>query len=286
LANVLVSVITPALDAGPFIARTLASVRSQSYESVEHIVVDGGSVDDTAAIVEREPSVRLIEAPGLLQAAAVNRGVAEAQGEIIVILNADDILYPEAIERLVAGLDDPDAVAVYADGVYIDEADQILSPYPTADFHPYLLIESCYICQPASAIRRAAFLGIGGMNPSLDVALDYDLWIRLSRHGRFRRIPGVLAGSRMHRANKTFTRRVEVYHEAISVLHAHYGYVPYTWTYAYACWRLYRKDGFFEQPPRTKLSVLLALGLGVWFNPRQPLRAVRDWYRHRAIGRR
>jgi len=286
LADDLVSVITPALNAGPFIARTISSVASQTYRPLEHIVVDGGSLDETAAIVGRDSSVRLIEAPGLLQAAAVNRGVSEAQGEIIVILNADDILYPGAIEALVAGLEDLHAVAVYADGVHIDEADRVLAPYATADFNPSLLIESCYICQPASAIRRAAFLDVGGMNPSLDIALDYDLWIRLSRRGRFRRIPGILAGSRMHRANKTLARRVEVYHESIRVLHDHYGYVPYTWTYAYACWHLYRKDGFFELPPRTKISVLLSLGLGVWLNPRQPLRAVRDWYRHRAIGRR
>ncbi len=278
---------TPALNAGRFIARTLQSVLAQQYPHIEHIVVDGGSVDDTPSLVTASGSARLLVVPGLKQADAVNRGVAEACGEAIVVLNADDLLYADGVTLLVEALTaHPGAAAAYGDAVHIDENERVLSRYPTRSFDRDALLESCYICQPASVIRRAAFEAEGGMNPRLEVALDYDLWIRLARRRTFHKIEPVVAASRMHRENKTLARRGEVFREALGILRAHYGYVPYSWSYAYASWLLHRKDGFFEQPPLSRTAVLAALGLGLWLNPTRPRRYFEDWYGHRSAGRR
>jgi glycosyltransferase involved in cell wall biosynthesis len=279
--------VTPALNAGRFIARTLQSVRAQCYPHVEHIVVDGGSVDGTLDLVAACSSARLIVVPGLRQADAVNRGVAESRGEAIVVLNADDLLYANGVTLLVEALAaSPGAAAAYGDAVHVDENDCVLGRYPTRSFDRDALLESCYICQPASAIRRTAFEAEGGMNPRLEVALDYDLWIRLARGHTFHKLEGVVAASRMHRENKTLARRGEVFREALAVLRAHYGYFPYSWSYAYASWLLHRKDGFFEQPPRSRAAVVAALGLGLWLNPTRPRRYFEDWYGHRSAGRR
>ncbi|HEY4439452.1 MAG TPA: glycosyltransferase [Candidatus Elarobacter sp.] len=280
-----VSVVTPALDAGRFIERTLSSVASQTYRDVEHIVVDGGSRDRTAELV-RESDARLLVVPGLRQAEAVNRGVAETRGELVVVLNADDVLEPDGIAALVTALaHEPDAVAAYGEALHVAADDAVISRYPTESFDPHALRERCYICQPAAAVRRTAFDAVGGMDARLDVAMDYDFWIRLARYGRFVHTEALVARSRMHEDNKTLARRGEVYREVIGILRRRYGYVPYGWAYAYASWLLHRGDQFFTPPPRSRIAVLFALALGVALNPLQPLRSVRDWYGHRTVAR-
>lgn len=257
---------------------------AQTYSPIEHVVVDGGSHDGTLAIVAEFPAVRAIRAPGLGQSASVNRAVADARGEIVVILNADDTLRPNAVATLVEALRDvPNAVAAYGDGVHIDEWGQQIGLYPTLPFDRAALLEGCYICQPASAVRRSAFLAAGGLDVELDVALDYDFWIRLARNGDFVRVDGVLAGSRMHRGNKTLARRGDLYREVVRILRAQFGYVPYSWCYGYANWLLDRGDQFFTPPRRPKASVALTLLLGLRLNVRQPLRFLRDWYGHRGL---
>ncbi len=204
-----------------------------------------------------------------------------------MVLNADDVVYVDGIVALVQALtDDPGSDVAYADAAHIDENDNVIEPYPTRPFDADALIEGCYICQPSSIVRRRAYEAAGGMNSALDYALDYDLWIRLARSGRFRKIEGVAAASRMHATNKTLAGRSSVFREVFSVLRAHYGFIPYSWSYAYASWLIYRNDGFFEQPPHSIVSVLASLGVGLSLNPRHPGRAFGDWFRHRSLGRR
>jgi hypothetical protein len=167
--------------------------------------------------------------------------------------------------------------------MHIDAKGSAISPYPTMPFDPHALLEACFICQPASAFRRSAFLQVGGMDERLDVALDYDLWIRLAGIGSFAYVDAVIAGSRMHGSNKTLSRRRDVYREVITILRRHFGYVPYTWSYAYANWLLERGDQFFTPAARPRLSVLFSLVVGVWLNPRSVVRYAKDWYQHRGI---
>jgi glycosyltransferase involved in cell wall biosynthesis len=229
----------------------------------------------------------LIEAPGLGQSASVNRGVAETGGDVVLVLNADDVLYHDGVAALVAGFERrPDAVAVYGEAAHIAEDGTVMDRYPTQPFDRDALRESCYICQPAAAVRRAAFDAIGGMDVRLDYAMDYDFWIRLAKHGDFAKVDELVAGSRMHRDNKTIAHRGAVHREVVRILRKHYRYVSYGWAYAYASWLLDRKDQYFDPPRPARRAVLFSLLLGLLLNPRRPLRYVGDWYAHRAIARR
>jgi glycosyltransferase involved in cell wall biosynthesis len=278
--------VTPTLNAERYLPETIASVSAQQYPHLEHIVVDAGSTDATEAIV-RASSARFIAAPGIRQAAAVNRGVRESDADVVMVLNADDVLYGGGVAALVDALSaTPSAAAAYGEAVHIDAAGARIAPYPTKPFDPRTLIEECYICHPASAVRRAAFDAVGGLDEHLDVVLDYDFWIRLSRHGTFVRTAKLIAGSRMHQANKTLSRRGDLYREAFRVLRRHYGYVPYGWTAGYASWLLRRGDQFFTVSSPSPLTAPLALALGLRHNPFRPLKYLRDWCMHRAIARR
>jgi glycosyltransferase involved in cell wall biosynthesis len=91
-----ISVITPCLDARPFIAQAIESVPGDAGE-IEHIIVDGGSTDGTLETLARYPGLRVLVRPGLGLYPALNLGVEEARGDLIGFLNADDRYLPGAL---------------------------------------------------------------------------------------------------------------------------------------------------------------------------------------------
>jgi len=199
------------------------------------------------------------------------------------VLNADDVLYPEAVSMLARALtDNPNLAAVYADAVHIDAAGQVISRYPTQPFSLRALNESCIICHPASAVRRSAFREAGGLDTTLDVIVDYDFWIRLAQRSAFVKIDALVAGSRMYPQNKTLRRRGDGFREVRRTLLRYFGYIPYTWTFAYTAWLLGDTDPLFAPKRPTRFAVVASLVVGVALNWRRPLRYVRDWCSHRS----
>src|SRR6266545_3406317 len=100
----LVSVITPSFNSGPFIEATIRSVLEQDYPSVEHIVLDSGSTDQTPEVLGRYPSLRVVSPAPATIAKKINLAFELASGEIFMWINADDVLLPGAITRAVAAL--------------------------------------------------------------------------------------------------------------------------------------------------------------------------------------
>lgn len=197
---------------------------------------------------------------------------------MFAFLNADDTYRSGALRAAVEGLErHPDAGAVYGDADYVDEHGVAVAPYPVRDFDRERLMRECLVCQPAAFVRREAWSDCGGLNDRLDYALDYDLWIRLSKQWPMRRVPGTLATSRMHRDNKTLGQRGPAFREAIAVVKRHYGYVPIGWLEPYARHRLDGRDQFYDQTLPSRRSRALALLLAARHNPRQPRRSWRDW---------
>src|SRR5579859_6655500 len=94
------------MNQGAFIEETIQSVLAQDYPRIEHIVVDGGSTDDTVEVLRRYPSVRWISERDQGQADAVNKGFAMANGEIFGWLNSDDLYLPGAITAAVGVMRD------------------------------------------------------------------------------------------------------------------------------------------------------------------------------------
>ncbi|MDE2181835.1 MAG: glycosyltransferase family 2 protein [Alphaproteobacteria bacterium] len=189
-----VSVVIPTYNASRSIAQTIASVAAQTFRSLEVVIVDDTSSDNTEEIARLalEASglphtiVRLPENSG--PAHARNVGVRRSRGEFVAFLDADDLWLPKKIERQLGLLDaNPSARLCGCQAAWIDGEGNTVSllfnglPEVMADGWKQLLWD-CYIATPCALVRRAD-LGTAPFNPVLRVGEDRDLWIRVARRG-------------------------------------------------------------------------------------------------------
>ena len=214
-----ISVVTPSFQQGPFIERTLRSVIAQSEDytgSVDYVVCDGGSTDETLEILQRyQQYLRWISEPDGGQAEAVNKGLTLTASDIIAWINSDDVYYPGAFEVIATFFEaNPDVLAVYGQADWIDECDRVVAAYPTRPWSYRQLKKDCYLCQPAVFFRRQLIDTLGMLDSQLQYCMDYELWLRYGRQYPFTYLPTTLAGSRIYASNKTFGGRLAAHREA------------------------------------------------------------------------
>ena len=181
----LISVVIPCYNQGRFLAEAVTSAVSTTYP-VEVIVVDDGSTDDTAAVAARHPSVRYVRQDNRGLAAARNRGLEAATGDLVVFLDADDRLLPGGIDAGARALAaNPGCAMAYGRCVMMG-ADGTVWPTPqqrrVLSGHYAVLLRTNPIWMPAMAIfRRPALAEAGGFAAGFDASADYDLYLRIAR---------------------------------------------------------------------------------------------------------
>ncbi len=277
----LVTVVTPVLDGAAYIAATIESVLAQDYPNLEYFIVDGGSIDGTADIVRAYGDrLHFVCGRDRGQADAINRGFRLGSGSILAFLNADDLYVRDAVTRGVAELArHPEAAVVYGRADLIDENGREIGCYPVEPFEAASLAQRCFIAQPATFIRRDAYDQVGGFDPKLHFAFDYDFWIRLSRLRTFAMIDAVLASARVHARSKTVSKRRSACTETFSVLSRHFGYVPYGWAFALSSAMV---PGAGWRAGKVGLSLIV----GLVSNWRSPSRYVAEWISYRGFAKR
>ncbi|HEY3059496.1 MAG TPA: glycosyltransferase family 2 protein [Chloroflexota bacterium] len=266
-----ISIVTPSLNQGQFIERTLRSVLDQQYPALEYVVCDGGSSDQTAAVVRPfERRVRVLTELDRGQSDAVNKGIRLTSGEIIGWLNSDDVYRPGAlatVSRYFA--EHPEVDVIYGDAELIDEQDQVLGRYPTEPWQPRRLVERCFLAQPAVFFRRRVVERHGLLDERLHYCMDYEFWLRLAAGGAvFARVDDVLAGSRTHPATKTLRDRRAVHDELNAMLKRRFGAVPASWlvNHAYTLTELSRAGGGGTRVPFVAQMALISLSLAWRWN--------------------
>jgi len=198
-----ISVITACYNASETIGIAMESVARQSWTEVEHIIVDGGSTDETVDIIcgfakeRRAQSIKWISEPDEDMYDAINKGIRMATGDIIGILNADDFLLGDdtldriAQEFLRASSDEKKVDAAYADIRFVKDADtldglrkaQVLRYYSARRWQPWMLQWGYMPPHPGVYIRRDAFVRFGLYKVGYHIAADYELLIRFLRKG-------------------------------------------------------------------------------------------------------
>jgi alpha-1,3-rhamnosyltransferase len=224
----LVSVAIPAYNHAAYIEACLASVCAQTYPELELVLIDDGSKDDTFEVARRylEPHCgrfrRIVlerqENHGV--STTSNACIAACRGEWVHLLGSDDVLYPNKIEHIqqaIAEWNCSDLALVHADVDIIDREGRIHArqsgkPRSAAGIDRkawrWLFMGEHYIFNPTLALKREAFLAVGGFDPELALE-DMDFWLRLSVGHAFARVPEVLAGYRKHAGNAS-RRRVKM----------------------------------------------------------------------------
>lgn len=182
----------PSLNAAATIARSLDSVQLQGLSSVEVVVADGGSTDGTVELLEQRPGVQWRSEPDRGLSDAFNKGAAQARGEVLGWLNADDAYLPGALAQVQEAFKhDPDLVWLTGRCLIVDgqgrEIRKGVTRYKNAllDRYSYRLhLTHNFVSAPSTFFRRDAFEAAGGMDLSLRYSMDYDLYLRLGRRLR------------------------------------------------------------------------------------------------------
>jgi len=207
------SVVTPSYNQGAYLERTLRSVHDQRGDfTIEHFVVDGGSTDDSVEILRRwTGKLTFVSEKDRGQSHALNKGLAQASGEVIVWLNSDDLLLPGALATVADfWRAHPETRWAHGRALIIDEHDREIRRPVTAYknllmrrwSYQLLLLEN-YLTQPAVFCTRELVTAAGGIDESRFFDMDYDLWLRFGLICPPRRIDADLAALRWIATCKT-----------------------------------------------------------------------------------
>ena len=177
-----ISVITVCYNSATTIKDTITSIASQSYPSVEHIIVDGASKDSTMEIVKASSSVtNFISEPDNGIYDAMNKGIGMVTGDVIGTLNADDFYADENVLAEVAKIfENPEIDACYADLVYVAQTDtqKILRYWKSRVFSPGLFKRGWMPAHPTFFVRRHLYEELGGFDLEYELQADFELTMR------------------------------------------------------------------------------------------------------------
>jgi glycosyltransferase involved in cell wall biosynthesis len=194
------SICVPTYNRAPMLGVALETIRSQSYDDFELVVVDNNSTDETEDLVRsiQDPRLRYVRNPenvGLIH--NQNRCIEEASGEIVAIYHDHDFYHPDLVKRSMELLAEHPAVGVVCSAVHLvdmDDPDHVLAtliePWGRVNsgrkMRRQLLREwSCRIMAPTAMARKACFERVGGFIPEFGGGCDRELWLRIFRFWDF-----------------------------------------------------------------------------------------------------
>lgn len=199
-----ISVITVCYNSVATIEDTLRSVARQTHPDVEHIVVDGGSTDGTWEIIERNRHriAKAVTEPDQGIYDAMNKGIRMASGELVGMLNSDDVYETDQVLARVAEImKNPNLDACYGDLIYVDRGSmlRVLRYWKSNIYRPGACLRGWMPAHPTFFLRRALYVRYGGYDLEFRLQSDYEMMLRLFEIHRIRAeyIPEILVRMRM-----------------------------------------------------------------------------------------
>lgn len=222
-----ISIVTPSFNQGQFIKETIESVLSQNYPNLEYWVIDGGSTDETVAILKSYgKKIKWLSEKDAGQTDALNKGFARCTGEIFAYLNSDDCFLPGALQTVgkyfathpgaewLTG----DYTIIDAQGneiqQYVRRYKQVLRAFPTA----FVQGIANGIAQPSTFWRSSLAQKIGPFDATLRYCMDYDYWQRAFQETELVVLPEKLSQFRIHAQSKGGAQFAEQFAEESLVL--------------------------------------------------------------------
>lgn len=229
-----VSIITPAYNGAKYIAETIDSVRKQTFQDWEMIIVDDGSVDDTKAVVQRfqeqhPEKIKYFYQTNGGSGKARNTGIRMTTGEFVAFLDADDIWMPQKLEKQMSFFkNNPDIDLVYTNATVINNIGQEKWPYvkkreyhfPPEDIYRQLLLRN-FIPFSSVVARRKVIAEVGYFVDVIKYSEDSDLLIRIAKDYRIKYLNEFLTKYRVSDSHKS--SNLERRHRAsLSIITRHY----------------------------------------------------------------
>ena len=219
-----VSVVIPAYNAAAFIGRTLDTVRTQTFTDHETIVVDDGSTDGTADVVQaylmrHAMHGRVVRQENRGIAAARNVGMRAATGAYVALLDHDDLWYPEKLAAVIASFERHQEADLICHDENITRNGKVVRVSrrrpPQGNVYEALLFGGNLLSPSATTFRRDAALGFGGFDerPEYLTVEDYDFWMRFSRARQIRFLNRVLGEYVL--VDRAASRRIVFHHAAL-----------------------------------------------------------------------
>ncbi|MBC7751335.1 MAG: glycosyltransferase [Candidatus Saccharibacteria bacterium] len=199
-----ITIVTVCYNSGKTIGHTLQSVKEQTHNDIEHIIIDGGSKDDTLSIIFAEGAhvSKLVSEPDNGIYDAMNKGIALATGEIVGFINADDFYAsPNVLATVAAAFAKSGADSCFGDLCYVSQVDptRTVRYWRSADFVPGSFEKSWCPPHPTFFVRRSVYQRLGGFDLSFKIAADFELMARYLEAARISShyIPEVLVKMRL-----------------------------------------------------------------------------------------
>ncbi len=179
-----VSIITVTKNSVLTLEDTLLSVLRQDYPDIEHIIVDGASEDGTMNLVEKYHNnlAAVISEPDMGIYDAMNKGIRKATGDVIGILNSDDVYTGKAsVSIMASALESSGSDVVFADLVYVkpQQTDKIVRRFSSGGFRPDLLPYGMAPAHPTLFLRREVFDRYGYYKTNYAISADFEFMVRL-----------------------------------------------------------------------------------------------------------
>jgi glycosyltransferase involved in cell wall biosynthesis len=278
------TVVVPSFNHGRFIDETLASLLDQDYPALEILVMDGGSTDDTVDRLKKYGDrIHWISQKDNGQSDAIAKGFLKATNGWITWLNSDDVQCNRAlwaVHEVISQLAEVDVIV--GQGHYMDEDGTNARPYPTILTGTGIdakkeIFEKGYMAQPSVFFRKDAYERIGGIDPSLNFCMDYDLWARFAvARCKFAPCNVDISGNRWYATTKTSGQLLNLLAEVSANQIRHFGRVSPYFVQAVSD-NLYQTfhGSQFGDTHHVLFRILYFKSVWIWFNLRKPIYCLR-----------
>lgn len=204
-----ITVVTPSFNLATYLQGTICSVLDQGYSNLEYIIIDGASTDGSVGIIKsfENQLTGWVSEPDKGYADALAKGFTRATGDILCWINAGDLLLPGALDAARRALIETNAEMIFGDDLYVDEEGRVIffSRGYVKNLQSAMLYGAWTPLQDACFWRRDFYERVGGINPSLRYAADFDLFLRMALHGRCQYVPLTFSAFRRHEGQKSIS---------------------------------------------------------------------------------
>jgi len=216
-----ISIISPSYNQGIFVEEAILSVLNQNYPNFEHIIIDGGSKDNTVEILKKYPHVKWVSEADEGQSDAINKGFNLATGDIIGWLNVDDYYLNNIFERISNYLSGENTDAIYSNYYFVNSLGKITRNIITNINIPSLLLFYCYIPSTTFFFKRKILDEGIRIDKHFHICMDKEFFAHINKKFKIKFVNDHFACFRWHDSNKSIdtleTKKIR-YKEGINIL--------------------------------------------------------------------